>query len=93
MTAGIQIADQPGQDRYVMSLDGEIIGRADYVRHGDVVVIPHTHISPVHRGQGLGGRMVRFALDDIRARGLRVQPACPFVSHYLADHPEYNELL
>jgi predicted GNAT family acetyltransferase len=93
VTAHIQIADQPEDDRYVLSLDGDVVGRADYVRRGDCVVIPHTQISPAHRGQGLGARMVRFALDDIRARGLRVEPACPFVSAYLAKHPEYNDLL
>ncbi len=93
MTAGIQFVDQPENDRYVVSLDGEVIGRADYVRRGDVVVIPHTQISFQHSGQGLGSRMVGFALDDIRARGLRVQPACPFVSDFMAKHPEYNDLL
>lgn len=93
MTADIQIADQPEQDRYVVSLNGEVIGRADYVRRGDVVVIPHTQVNPAHGGQGLGGQLVCFALDDIRSRGLRVEPACPFVSAYLAKHPEYNDLL
>jgi uncharacterized protein len=93
MSADIQIVDQPEHDRYVVSLAGEVIGRADYVRRGDVVAIPHTQISPAHGGQGLGGRMVRFALDDIRARGLRVQPACPFVADYIRKHPEYSDLV
>ena len=92
MNVGVQFDDQPENDRYVASLDGEVIGRADYVRRGDVVVIPHTQISPAHAGRGLGGRLVRFALDDIRARGLRVGPACPFVSHYISEHPEYRDL-
>ena len=93
MTADIQIVDEPENDRYVVRLGDEVIGRADYVRRGDYIVIPHTHISAEHGGQGLGGRLVRFALDDIRARELRVEPACPFVSDYVAKHPEYSDLL
>ena len=93
MSAVIEIVDEPGQDRYIAVLDGQVIGRADYVRTGDVVAIPHTQVDPAHGGQGLGGRIVKFALDDIRARGLKVRPACPFVAHYITEHPEYADLV
>ena len=33
------------------------------------------------------------ALDDIRARGLRMRPFCPFVKSYLERHPEYDDLI
>ena len=93
MSANVEIVDQPEQDRYIAVLDGAVIGRADYVRTGAYLAIPHTQVDPAHGGQGIGGRMVRFALDDIRARGLKVRPACPFVAHYITDHPEYADLL
>jgi predicted GNAT family acetyltransferase len=93
MSADIVIVDRPEHDRYEVHLDGTVIGRADYVRRGDYVVIPHTQINPPHDGQGLGGQMVRFALEDIRERGLKVQPACPFVADFMAEHPEYADLL
>jgi predicted GNAT family acetyltransferase len=91
--ADIDIADNAAADRYEVRIDGRVIGRADYRREGDRVTIPHTQIDPAHGGQGLGGRMVRYALDDIRRQGLKVVPACPFVSDYIAKHPEYNDLL
>jgi predicted GNAT family acetyltransferase len=93
MSADIVIVDRPEHDRYEVQRDGQVIGRADYTRRGEYVVIPHTQIDPAHGGQGLGGRMVRFALDDIRGRGLKVEPACPFVADYIAKHPEYADLL
>jgi predicted GNAT family acetyltransferase len=93
VSADIVIADQPEHDRYEVYLDGAVIGRADYFRRDDYVVIPHTQIDPAHRGQGLGERMVRFALDDIRERGLKVKPACPFAAAYIAKHTEYADLL
>ena len=33
------------------------------------------------------------ALDDVRSRGLRVVPICPFVRTYLQHHPEYEDLV
>ncbi len=93
MSSDIEIVDNPENDRYEVRTDAQVIGRADYQRAGEYVVIPHTQIDPAHGGQGLGGRMVRFALDDIRRQGLKVVPACPFVADYVTKHPEYADLL
>jgi predicted GNAT family acetyltransferase len=32
-------------------------------------------------------------LDDARRQGLRVLPLCPFIAHYVEQHPEYQELV
>jgi uncharacterized protein len=37
--------------------------------------------------------LARFALDDARARGLRVRPDCPFVARFIRAHPEYQDLV
>jgi predicted GNAT family acetyltransferase len=37
--------------------------------------------------------LVRHALDDLRAQGRRVDPACPFVAHYIRQNPEYADLV
>jgi predicted GNAT family acetyltransferase len=79
--------------RYEAHLDGRRIGLATYYLRGDVVVLPHTETEPAFGGRGYAGRLVRFALEDIRARGQRVDPACPFVAHYVQQHPEYADLL
>jgi predicted GNAT family acetyltransferase len=79
--------------RYEAFLDGSRIGLATYYQRGNVVVLPHTETDPAFGGRGYAGRLVRFALDDIRARGQRVDPACPFVAHYIQRNPEYADLL
>lgn len=93
MTPDIEIIDNPDGERYEIRSDGQLIGRADYQRDGDRVVIPHTQIDPSFGGQGLGGQMVRYALDDIRRQNRKVVPACPFVSDYITKHPEYADLV
>ena len=44
-------------------------------------------------GEGLGGQLVRAALDSARAEGLSVLPFCPFVRGYIEGHPEYVDLV
>jgi uncharacterized protein len=45
------------------------------------------------RGRGLASQLVAGALENVRARGLKVVPRCPFVRAYIARHPEYRDLL
>jgi predicted GNAT family acetyltransferase len=73
--------------------DGEVAGSAFYEVDGTVITFTHTEVSPVHEGKGVGGTLVRAALDDVRGRGLRVRPQCPFVAAWIDKHPDYADLL
>jgi predicted GNAT family acetyltransferase len=59
----------------------------------DEIELWHTEVPPALAGHGIGSRLVRAALDDARARGLRVVPTCPFVSAFLRRHPEYHDVI
>jgi uncharacterized protein len=52
-----------------------------------------TVVAPARTGRGVGSELVRFALDDIRERGLSVRATCWFVRGWIERHPEYTELL
>ncbi len=84
----------PEQFRYLFERDGEVIGLTSY-RHVDgQILITHTEIQPILRGQGLGAQMVQQVLDDLRATtDARIDPVCPFVDRWVRDHPEYQDLL
>jgi len=90
---GVTIGRNDDAGRYEIFSDGHRVGLADYFRRGDVVVIPHTETLPQYGGRGLAGRLVRYCLDDIRAQGLRVDPACPFVAAYIRKNPDYADLV
>ena len=89
----IAVQDNPGESRYELLLDGEVVGEILYRPARDHVVLLHTEVLPSQEGKGLGARLVSGALDDIRARGLRVVPFCPFVRGYIRRHPEYADLV
>ena len=82
---------------YRLAADGATLSHADYrVRDaaGDTVyVFHHTYTEPVHRGQGLAERVVRYALDDARTRGVKVSATCWFVADFLRGHDEYADLV
>ena len=77
--------------RYELVDDDTVIGVADYRDEGDTVVFPHTEITPRLQGRGFGERLVRAALDDVRARGAKVRAVCWFVQDFLRDNPEYAD--
>jgi predicted GNAT family acetyltransferase len=65
-----EVRHRPEASRYEVLLDGRVVGVADYADRGDVLVFHHTEIDAPLRGRGLGAELVRFALDDLRARPL-----------------------
>lgn len=85
--------DEDGS-RYTLWVDGENVGLADYAVRGCDIIFVHTEIAPKHRHEGLSDRLVEAALDDAHARfGAHIVPACPFVAEFIAEHPDYQELV
>ena len=92
----VEISKNDAESRYELWVAGRLAGQADYEadRSADTAVaITHTYVDPALNGQGLGSRLVRFALDDIRSSGRQVVPACPFVGVFVQRNPEYADLV
>lgn len=89
----VAVRDRPAEGLYELLVDGTRAGVIHYLPTRGAVVLVHTEVEPELEGKGLGGRLVAGALEDIRARGLRLVPVCPFVTSYLRRHPEYGDLV
>jgi predicted GNAT family acetyltransferase len=87
------VRDNPEELRYEILRGDELVGEIRYRIEPGVIVLVHTDVAPSAEGQGIGSRLVAGALDDIRSRGLRVVPVCPFVTAYLRRHPEQRDLV
>jgi hypothetical protein len=87
------VHDAPDAERYEIRDGDRLLGLAAYRRRGDEVVFTHTEVDPQAEGSGLGGTLVRGALDDVRSRGLRVVPQCSFVRSWIERHAEYGDLV
>ena len=53
----------------------------------------HTEVLPAFEGKGVGSRLATWALDDVRARGLKLTPQCPFIAAFIKRHPAYADLV
>jgi len=89
------VVDAPESNRYELRVGDEVVGVAEYilVPKRDRIVLTHTEVDPQRKGEGLGGAIAQGVLDDIRGRGLLVQPLCPFIAAYIARHPEYADIV
>lgn len=77
--------------RYELDVDGTT-AFANYRLAPGKVIITHTETPPVLRGRGIASQLVRGALEQIRADGLKVVAACGFVVDYLDKHPEFVDV-
>ncbi len=88
------VFDHPDERRYEIESDGRLAGFAAYKPTAERIVITHTEIDGAYAGRGLGARLVKAALDDIRAnKHSKVTPSCPFVAGYIDRHSEYGDLV
>jgi predicted GNAT family acetyltransferase len=87
------VVDNPSESRFELRLNDEVIGRVEYLPAGDSVIVAHTEVDEGHEGEGLGGLLVREALESIRASGKTVIPNCPFTAAYIRRHPEFVDLV
>jgi uncharacterized protein len=86
------VRDNAALSRFELDADGVTVF-ANYQIAGNVITLMHTETPVQARGRGLASQLVAGALENVRARGLKVVPRCPFVRAYIARHPEYRDLL
>jgi predicted GNAT family acetyltransferase len=55
--------------------------------------IRSTYVPPTARGRGTGGALVQAALAHARAENRQVIPTCWFVESWVAEHPQFADVL
>ena len=90
MSEGIR--NNTALDRFELEVDGQL-AVAYYRMTPGVITFVHTEVPQALSGQGVATKLIRGALEMVRAQGLKVVPQCPFVSAFMGKHPEYNDLL
>jgi uncharacterized protein len=87
------VADNAEQRRFELRDGDAVLGRLDYRPGGDSLILAHTEVDAARTGEGLGGLLVRGALEQLRAQGRTVIPLCPFAAAWLRRHPEFRDVI
>lgn len=87
-----RIQDNPTLSRYELRFD-EGVAFVDYRLQDGIVALLYPEVPRALRGRGLGSELVEGVLKDVRRRGLKVVPRCPFIAAHLVSHPEHRDLL
>lgn len=86
------IIDNRAHHRFELDVDGHV-AMSFYKLADGVITFVHTEVPPELGGRGIGSRLVKGALDEVRRQGLKVVAQCPFVGGFIAKHPEFQDLL
>ena len=88
----LRVVDNPEELRYELWFGATRAGFIEYRSEPGTILLVHTEVDPAVEGRGLGTRLVAGALDDLRARDLKLVALCPFVRAFLGHHREYADL-
>lgn len=86
------VRDNPARNRFELEQDG-LVAFSAYRREPGRITITHTEVPDEFRGQGIGSKLARGALDLVRESGEMLVARCPFIAAYIEKHPEYRDLL
>ena len=92
--ANLEFRNNEAGFRYEALEGGELVSQIDYTVDGDAMTFTHTGTPPQHRGRQLADKLTRWALDDVRARGRKIVPLCPFTASFVSQHsPDYDDIV
>lgn len=88
----MQVTDNPDKHQFELIVDGHVALAAYRLKPG-VITFTHTEVPKELGGRGIGTQLAKGALDQVRERGLKVVPLCPFIKAYIEKNAQYQDLL
>lgn len=89
----VELDDGGSKGRYVFRADGAE-AEMTFSKAGEhMIIIDHTGVPDVFRGQGIGLMLVTRAVEDARAAGKKIIPLCPFANAQFQRHKEWADVL
>ena len=88
----LPLVDNTYDQQFELTVDGAT-ALVQYQLHHQYLSLVHTEVPTALQGQGVGSALVEKVLHQAAERHLTVIPLCPFVAHYLHQHPDWYRLV
>lgn len=86
------VTNNEAAHRFETEVEGHL-AIAVYKLAPGVITFVHTEVPKELAGKGVGSTLARGALDQTRAKGLKVVAQCPFIAAFIKKNAEYQDLL
>ncbi len=92
---GLTFSHDEAKRVYEAHLEGHEgrVGVINYRDNGEVVSITHTGTEYRLQGRGIAGELTTFAMDDLREKGRKVRPICPYTVRWFRENTDYDDIL
>jgi predicted GNAT family acetyltransferase len=73
---------------------GKVIAEVTFPQTADgEVTLDHTFVDGSLRGQGVAAQLCEAAYAQIKERGVKCVPTCPYAVKWFSEHPEKRDVL
>lgn len=76
----IEREDNGKKGKFFIILNGKQEAEMTYVYAGTNIIIDHTDVGEVFKGQGVGYKLVEAAVIFARESSMKIKPLCPFAN-------------
>ena len=74
--------------------NGDILAEISFPAEGyDTVDICHTYVNDALRGQGIAGKLMECAVNEIRRTNRKAIPTCSYAVKWFEQHNDYVDVL
>jgi predicted GNAT family acetyltransferase len=87
-----KLTDNNVRHRYEMVVD-DWMAYVTYAQAENTITVLHTLVPTALEGKGVGSKLARAVLEDIRKKDLKVVAECAFIGGFIRRHPEFQDLL
>ena len=89
----IRSEDGPKGGRYTTGEPGQEAIMTFSRASAKLIIIDHTEVPDVYRGQGVGRDLALHAVEEARRGGWKIIPLCPFFKAQLDRHPDWQDII
>ena len=76
-----------------LEIGGHKLGFLSYSLDDATMVVDYVQVDPSLRGQGMGEKLVRAAVEWARANGRKITPICSYARAVMKRTAEYQDVL